>query len=93
MFEAIGIVRPINIVIDKHKISLLAIRKVVDEDKYYLRDELIGTEQVAGKLLLGRFYVMKAWNENLLTRVSFHLKKNVCIFLCIAQVKSPSIMS
>jgi hypothetical protein len=43
MFEAIGNVRPTYIVIDKHKTSLLAIQKVVDEDKYCWRNELIGT--------------------------------------------------
>jgi hypothetical protein len=96
VFEAIGNVRPTCIVIDKHKTLLLAIQKVVDEDKYCWRDELVGTEQIAGRLLLCRFHVMKAWSENLLTRVSLHLKKrcdNFCIFGCITQVKSPSTMS
>ena len=44
VFEAIGNVRPTCIVIDKHKTSLLAIQKVVDEDKYCWRDELLGTK-------------------------------------------------
>jgi hypothetical protein len=50
-FEAIGNVRPACIVIDKHKISLLAIQKVVDKDKYCWRDELVGTKQIAGRLI------------------------------------------
>ena len=77
VFEAIGNIRPTSIVINKHKTSLLAIQKIVDEDKYCWRDELVGTEQIAGRLLLCRFHVMKAWSENLLTRVPLHLKKNV----------------
>ena len=60
VFEAIGNVKPTCIVIDKHKTSLLAIQKVVDEDKYCWRDELVGTEQIAGKFFLCRFHVMKA---------------------------------
>ena len=75
VFEAIGNVRPTYIVIDKHKTSLLAFQKVVDEDKYCWRDELVGTEKIAGKLILCRFHVMKVWSENLLTRVPLHLKK------------------
>ena len=77
VFEAIGNIRPTSIVINKHKTSLLAIQKIVDEDKYCWRDELVGTEQIAGRLLLCRFHVMKAWSENLLTRVPLHLKKKV----------------
>jgi hypothetical protein len=44
VFEAIGNVRPTDIVINKHKTSLLAIQKVVDEDKYCWKDELVGTK-------------------------------------------------
>ena len=83
VFEAIGNVRPTCIVIDKHKTSMLAIQKVVDEDKYCWRNELVGTEQIAGRLILCRFHVMKAWSVNLLIRVLLHLKKrcgNLCIF-------------
>jgi hypothetical protein len=47
VFEAIGNVRPTCIVIDKHKTSLLAIQKVVGEDKYCWKDELVGTKQIA----------------------------------------------
>ena len=79
VFEAIGNVKPTCIVIDKHKTSLLAIQKVVDEDKYCWRDELVDTEQIAGKFLLCGFHVMKAWSENLLTCIPLHLKKCVII--------------
>ena len=75
VFEAIGNVRPTCIVIDKHKTSPLAIQKVVDEDKYCWRDELEGTEEIAEKLLLCGFHIMKAWSEYLLTRGPFTSKK------------------
>ena len=75
VFEAIGNVRPTYIVIDKHKTSPLAIQKVVDEDKYCWRDELEGIEEIAEKLLLCGFHIMKAWSEYLLTRGPFTSKK------------------
>ena len=77
VFEAIGNVRPIFIVIDKHKISMFAIQKMVDEEKYCWKDELVRTEQIAEILLLCRFHITNAWSENLLTRVPLHLKKKL----------------
>jgi hypothetical protein len=69
VFASIGKVRPSAIVIDKHKTSLNSINKVIDKDAHCWT---IGSErriEVAGRVLLCHFHVMKAWSKNLLTRV------------------------
>ena len=69
VFASLGHVRPSAIVIDKHKTSLNSIRKVVEEDVHCWSTGSDGKVQVAGRVLLCHFHVMKAWSENLLTRV------------------------
>ena len=69
VFEAIGEVRPSAIVIDKHKTSLNAINKVVDNDAHCWIMKESTKVQIAGRVLLCHFHVMKAWSEHLLTRV------------------------
>lgn len=77
VFAAIGEVRPSAIVIDKHKTSLTAITNVVNQDLHCWIMEGENRVQVAGRVLLCHFHVMKAWSENLLTRVPMADKDRV----------------
>ncbi|XP_024400655.1 uncharacterized protein [Physcomitrium patens] len=70
VFANIGNIRPSAIIIDKHRTSLNSIEMVVNMDEYCWTMENEERVQVAGKILLCHFHVMKAWSENLLTRVS-----------------------
>ena len=69
VFESIGEIRPSAIVIDKHKTSLNAINNVVNNDLHCWIMEGDNRVQIAGRVLLCHFHVLKAWSENLLTRV------------------------
>ena len=69
VFLNIGDVRPSAVIIDKHLISLNAIRCVVNNDIHCWKNGRVGEDQVAGRVFLCWFHVMKAWSENLLTRV------------------------
>ena len=69
VFDSIGEVRPSAIVIDKHKISLNSINKVISNDIHCWRFVNATKIQIAGRIILCHFHVMKAWSENLLTRV------------------------
>ena len=75
VFALIREIRPTAIVIDKHKTSLNAINKVVEADVHCWIIQSGERIQVARKILLCHFHVMKAWNENLLTRISIHDKQ------------------
>ena len=69
VFASIGEVRPSAIVIDKHKTFLNSINKVIFNDIHcwsFVNDTKI---QIAGRIILCHFHVIKAWSENLLTRV------------------------
>jgi hypothetical protein len=70
IFASIEEVRRSAIIIDKHKTSLNSINKVISND-IHCWSFVNGTKiQIAGRILLCHFHVMKAWSENLLTRVS-----------------------
>ncbi len=69
--------RPSAILIDKHKTSLNAINEIVGKDIHCWRVENEKKFQVGGNVLLYYFHVMKAWNENLLTRVPAIDKDNI----------------
>ena len=60
VFEAIGEVRPSAIVIDKHKTSLNAINKVLENDAHCWIMKESTKVQVAERVLLCHFHVMKA---------------------------------
>jgi hypothetical protein len=74
VFASIGDTRPTAIIIDKHKTSLNAITKVVQADVHCWNIQSGERVQVAGKVLLCHFHVMKAWSENLLTQIPIHDK-------------------
>ena len=76
-FASIGDVRPSAILIDKHKTSLNAINEVVGKDIHCWRVENGEKFQVSGNVLLCHFHVIKAWSENLLTRVPAIDKDNI----------------
>jgi hypothetical protein len=69
IFESLGTIRPAAIVIDKHRLSLNAITHVVNKDIHCWETTDSTRTQIAGRVLLCHFHVMKAWSENLLTRV------------------------
>jgi hypothetical protein len=69
VFESLGKIRPSAIVIDKHKTSLNAIQKIVNNDVHCWTYEGGAKVQIGGRVLLCHFHVMKAWSENLLTRI------------------------
>jgi hypothetical protein len=69
VFGSLGEVRPSAIIIDKHKPSLNAIQRVVSNDVHCWTYEEGTKTQVGGQVLLCHFHVMKAWSENLLTKV------------------------
>lgn len=77
VFAHMGDIRPSAFVIDKSKTSFNAIEKVIANDVSFWKDGKIGGEQIAGKMLLCHFHVMKAWSENLLTRVPIDMKDKV----------------
>jgi hypothetical protein len=69
VFESLGEIRPSAIIIDKHKTSLNAIQSVVSNDANCWTIENGAKTQIGGRVLLCHFHVMKAWSENLLTKV------------------------
>ena len=69
VFVSIGEVRPSAIVINKYKTSLNLINKVISNNIHCWRFVNATKIQIAGRLLLCHFHVMKAWSENLLTCV------------------------
>ena len=81
VFASLGAVRPSAIVIDKDKTSLNSINTVVRSDEHCWSIENGEKVQVAGKVLLCHFHVMKAWSENLLTRVPIPEKNKLWIAL------------
>jgi len=76
VFANIGDVRPLAFIIDKQKTLLNAISHVVNNDIHCWKYGTIG-EQVAKHILLCWFHIMKAWCENLLTRVPMLEKDRV----------------
>jgi hypothetical protein len=77
VFLNIGDVRPSAFIIDKCKTSLNAIQHVVNNDIHCWEHGRLGEEQIAGRIFLCWFHVMKAWSENLLTRVPISEKDKV----------------
>jgi hypothetical protein len=77
VFASIGKTRPTTIVIDKHQTSLNAINKVVEVDVHCWSIQGGERVQVARRILLCHFHVMKAWSENLLTRIPMHGKDHL----------------
>ena len=75
-FALIRNIRSSAISIDKHRISLNAINEVVGKDIYCWRVENGQMIQIGENVLLCHFHVMKARNENLLSRVSAIDKDN-----------------
>ena len=74
IFESLGTIRPAAIVIDKHRPSLNAITNVVNKNIHCQKTTGSARTQIAGRVLLCHFYVMKAWSENLLTQVPNEFK-------------------
>jgi hypothetical protein len=72
LFASIGDTCSTTIVVDKHKISLNAINKVVQALVHCWSIQSGERVQVAGKILLCHFHIMKAWSENLFTQILIH---------------------
>jgi hypothetical protein len=83
VFASNGKVRPSAIVIDKHKTSLNSINEVIDKDVHCWAIRSERRVQVAGRVLLRHFHVMKAWSENLLICVSISDKESLWRFLYV----------
>jgi hypothetical protein len=91
VFESLGKIRPSAIVIDKHKTSLNAIQKIVNNDVHCWTYEGGKKLQTGGRVLLCHFHVMKAWSENLLTRIPNEDKDRVwralhVLMLCPSEI-------
>ena len=69
VFASIIEVRSSAIVIDKHKMSLNSINKVIPNDIYYWIFVNVSKIQIMGRIIFCDFHVMKVSSENLLTRV------------------------
>lgn len=69
VFASIGKIRPSAIIIDKHKTSFNSIQKVTSKDPYCWETKDNVQKQVAARILLCHFHALKAWSENLLSRV------------------------
>ena len=69
VFVSIGEVRPSATVIDKHKTSLNSIKKIISNDIHRWSFVNAAKIHIARRILLCHFHVMKAWSENLLTRI------------------------
>jgi hypothetical protein len=77
VFASIGKVRPSAIVIDKHKTSLNSINEVIDKDAHCWTIGSEGRVQVARRVLLCHFHVLKAWSENLLICIPIPNKESL----------------
>ena len=69
VFSSIGEVRPSAIVIDKYKTSLNPINKAISNNIYCWNFVNVTKIQIAERILLCHFHMMKAWSRTLLTRV------------------------
>ncbi|KAJ7559641.1 hypothetical protein O6H91_04G094800 [Diphasiastrum complanatum] len=77
VFKWLGHVRPSAIVVDKSLNELHAIQAVIEKDPFCWRDNILGGEQVACRVLLCWFHVKRDWLENLLPEVPVECRKDV----------------
>lgn len=77
VFGSLREVKPSAIIIDKYKPSLNAIQRFVCNDVHCWIYEEVTKTQVGGQVFLCHFHVMKAWSENLLTKVPNEYKDRV----------------
>ena len=89
VIASIGEARPSAILIDKHKISLNPINKVISNDIYCWRFFNATKVQIIKIIHLYHFHMMKVWSENLLTAFRNRIKRiygTHYMFYCIVSM-------